>query len=169
MAALLLAGFILIFVLGALAVFARGGAGETVSTISRTPVTTVDPVELEALTRRAIGRMGLQIDRTDPLESDGFGFLAIDPAPYGGGRVYVRTFARSSGERASEADIQRALDAAKDEAANKLILISPAGFTDDAILAARETIAELIDGEGLAALATRETTQPAWKRTPSTI
>src|SRR5687768_2488447 len=105
MSALLLAGVLLVFVIGALALFARGGAGEPMSTSPQKLVVT-DNAELEDLTRRAISRMGLRVERMDPLESDGFGFLAIDSAPITGRRVYVRTISRTSGERAHVSDVQ---------------------------------------------------------------
>ena len=167
MSALLLAGVLLLFVIAALALGARGGASEPASTAPRKLLVT-DIAELEDLTRRAISRMGLRIERVDPLESDGFGFLAVDSSPITGRRVYVRTIARTSGERAGAADIQAALDAAQDEGVNKLVLVSPTGFSDEAILSGQGTIAELLDGEALVTLAAREAPVD-WKRTPSAI
>lgn len=152
MGVFILAGFIAGLVIIAL-MFTRGGAKEPVSRVwpddpRSTPAPTSTRAELEELTRRAIAGWGLRIERFDPNdEKDSFGVLAADPTPITGGKVYVRAFANA----VNEADVQAQLDAARDEGVSKLILISQLGFSDEAILAAQDTIAELVDGRVLAA------------------
>jgi hypothetical protein len=122
--------------------FMRGSAGE--------PVTHAGPphVPVRSAVERAeqlIHALGFQIDRRDPDEGTGPGFVAHSLSRTNPQRIYVRAFELPPDERVRAPDVIAAVDVAKSEGFNKMMLVSPTGFTDEAVLAADDTVAELID------------------------
>ncbi len=162
MGPLILAGFLFLVVVLLFAMFARGGPKEPESTLPGQFVVR-DRIELEDLTRRLIQRLGLRIERRDDSDGRGIGFLAIDPVPIVGQRIYVEMFALPQGERVTEAEVQAAIDAAKDDAVHKVVLVSPGGFSDEAILAARDSIVELLDADALSLALSPRGPLPTWR------
>jgi hypothetical protein len=148
MAVIILAGILFVLAAIALAVFARGGAKEPVTTAGNIApeVAPTTSLELDRKTRQLLIQRGFEIVRVDPDDGGGPGFVAEDRTPVSGQKVYARAFALEKGERVTAAMVQAALDAAHAEGLNKTILISSNGFTDEAILSARDTPAELIAG-----------------------
>jgi hypothetical protein len=141
MGILLLTSFLLVVALVAL-LFMRGGAGE--------PVTHAGPVHASGLTaveraEHLIRALGMQIVRRDPDEGTGPGFVADSRSRNNPQRVYVRAFDLPPEERVRAPEVIAAIDVAKSEGFNKTLLVSENGFTDEAVLAADDTVAELID------------------------
>jgi hypothetical protein len=147
MGILILTTILLVTGLAAL-MFLRGGAREPVTvTGPAPPVPSRRTMEDRAV--QLIGAMGLSIERRDGDERSGPGFVAVRNSDDRPERVYVQIFELPSGERVREPDVIAALDVARSEGFNKTLLLSANGFTDEAVLAAEGSIAELIDAAQL--------------------
>jgi restriction endonuclease len=147
MGVIVLAGILFLFAVIALAVFARGGAKEPQTTAGMpAPVTPpASGAEMDRVARELLTSRGFKIVRVDPDDGGGPGFVAEDATPVTGQKVYARAFAMEIGQPVTAPMVQAALDASHAEGFNKTLLISPTGFSDEAILGARESAAELID------------------------
>lgn len=144
---LVIAAVVAVALLVALALYSKGGAKEPSTATG--PVRPTNPVQLEEEALRLISLLGLEIERSDRDERRGTVYRTIDRTPVTGQRVYVRTFALAPGELATASDVQSVLDEIKQDNFNRALLISPNGFSDEAILAADATSIELIDRAGL--------------------
>jgi hypothetical protein len=136
MGVLILASILVIIAIAAL-MFTRGGATE--------PVTSVGPPAAPSLranlsenTERALSVLGLAVERREAS--------ATWIASNADNRVLVRAFENGP---VRGPDVQAAIDFARSEGVNKTILIATNGFTDEAILAARDTPTELLDSVDL--------------------
>ncbi len=136
----------LLIVVMTLFLFLRGGAHEPTTAPAggvahfATPERTVG-----ARAERLMQALALEIVRRDPDQGDGPSFVARTIEPTNRQEVYVRAFNLPEDERVRGPDVIATVDFAHAEGFNKAILVSPNGFTDEALLAARDTIAELID------------------------
>ena len=123
--------------------FMRGGAREPVTHVGILPASArASPVERA---EQLIAALGLEIVRRDPDEGTGPGFVADSRSAIDPQRVYVRAFNLPPEERVRAPDVVAAIDVAKSEGFNKTLLVSANGFTDEALLAADGSVAELID------------------------
>jgi hypothetical protein len=144
---ILLVTSILLLLLAVPLIFLRGGARETASVIGRP--TAIPSAEIDLAAEQLVRVLGLQIVRRDPDEGDGPAFVTTNVSPNNRQLIYVRAFHLPSGERVREPEVVSSIDFARSEGFHKTILISPNGFTDEALLAAEDTIAELIDDVAL--------------------
>lgn len=88
-------------------------------------------------------------------------FLASDPTPIRGGRIYVRGLLAAEGGPIDADEVRALLDAARAEAVGKAVLVTLGRFSAEAREAARGQPVDLLDGEQLAALLRRHLPQ-AW-------
>lgn len=87
-------------------------------------------------------------------------FLASDPTPIRGGRIYVRGLLSAEGGVDAD-EVRTLLDAARAEAVGKAVLVTLGRFSPEAREAARGQPVDLLDGEQLAVLLRRHLPQ-AW-------
>src|SRR5688500_938114 len=150
MATLILASVLALVLMIAL-MFSRGGAREPATAMGPSPGRPrLDADQLAKRTEEFLRVRGFSIERREPADGRSTVYIAASAEPMVGGRVYVYTM--SLDEPARAADVQSAIDAARGEGLNKAILISPSGFSDEAILSAADTPTELIDGRELDAI-----------------
>ena len=144
----LLVTCLLLLLLAVPLIFLRGGAREPVTALAGP--TAIPSAEIDLAAEQLVRALGLEVLRRDPDEGDGPAFVATNVSRDNRQLVYVRAFHLPAGERVREPDVVSAIDFARGEGFHKTILISPNGFTDEAQLAAEDSIAELIDDVSLA-------------------
>lgn len=94
--------------------------------------------------------MGLEVVQTIDEDGRSLGYIARgDVLAENPQKVYVRAFDRVLGDWIPGYEVAGAIEFARSEGFNRTILVSTSGFSDDAILAAQGTTAELIDGNKL--------------------
>ena len=154
MGVLLLTGFLAVVAVVAL-IFLRGGPREPMTSepmpLPRTAARQEVPGALSSGARaeQLVRALGLEIGRREADEGDGPAFVATEASSTNGQRIYVRVFDLPPGEHVRGPDVIAALDVARGEGFHKTLLISSNGFSDEAVLAAEGSIAELFDGERL--------------------
>jgi hypothetical protein len=144
---ILLVTSILLLLLALPLIFLRGGAREPVTAMGRP--TAIPSAEIDLAAEQLVRALGLEIVRRDPDEGDGPAFVTANASPTNRQLIYVRAFHLPSGARVREPEVVAAIDFARSEGFHKTILISPNGFSDEALLAAEDSIAELIDDVAL--------------------
>jgi Restriction endonuclease len=128
-----------------IALFSRGGAGETLS--GRRVLEGRRGGDLVDATRQVLSAMGYRVGPPEPTPQGRVDLVAEDPRPLAGQRLYIRVFPETSGP-VGVAEVQAALDRIK-EGFHKAVLISSAGFSNEGIAAARDTAVELIEAAQL--------------------
>lgn len=139
---------VLVLVFAGLMLFTRGGAKEVATAagprLETFPRPGID--DIGDVTERLMERLGLRVERREPDDGRGPGYVAETPDPITGGKVYVRAFRLAEGQTVQSQDVQAAILTARDEGMTKAILVAPNGFSDEARLAAEDTATELVDG-----------------------
>jgi len=150
---LLLAGVVVVALFLLLALFARGGATEPV-TSSGVPayaagIAKLTLPELASITSRLFNELGFTKtaqsdfpDRTD--------LVMEDPTPITGQRVYIRAVLTPESGAVESAQVQAALDTARGENLSKAIVVTTGPFSDEARLVSKDASLELIDAAALA-------------------
>jgi hypothetical protein len=156
-----LALVVVVVLLATLALFTRGGPSETLRNV-RPGLPQYSQGELTVLARSMLEDLGLRVTAVEEHAGGKTDLEAANPAPIVGQRVYVRTFAGTQPVGAPE--IQAALDRLTGDSFNKALLIAPAGFSDEAVLAANESAVELIDAARLHSLMSLSAPQQATNR-----
>lgn len=155
MGPLLIAGVVLLLIFLSLALFARGGPTETISTPGLQEeaqgVARLTLEELGSVAGRLFNELGFTTTSTAP-QPGRYDLRMEDPTPVTGQRIYVRCVLRPEAGAVQSAEVQAALDTARHEQLAKAVVVSPATFSDEAQLVARGASVELIDGNALAAL-----------------
>jgi hypothetical protein len=167
MGILILASILVTLAIVAL-LFARGGAKETATATAarremfgatagrdlpeEPPLTRPRNEPSQAMIDKVnalVAALGLTVET--PLEQDGHAaaYIAIGDALGNRQRVYVRAFDLALGQLVPAVEVSNALDFARSEGLHKTILVTTTSFSDEAILAASGTTAELIDGAKL--------------------
>jgi len=115
---------------------------------------------LERALRALFAEMGFA---PEPGEQGGGAveFLASDPTPIRGGRIYVRGLLAADGGPVDADEVRTLLDAARAEAVGKAVLVTLGRFSAEAREAASGQPVDLLDGDELAALVKRHLPQ-AW-------
>jgi hypothetical protein len=114
-------------------------------------VTRMTSGELAELCLRLLARMGYSM-LSQEVDGDLAQVSAIDIAPTRGHRVLMRAYPNAAGQLGPEY-LQHAVDVARAEGVNKVILVAVGGFTHEAEQLADESPLEILDGLQLAELA----------------
>jgi hypothetical protein len=154
MSAIVLGLAVTVLLLILLAVFGRGGAGETFRMRRGEPAPET-ALELARHVERLLRQEGFFVDRSEEATSGPLDLVARDPRPLVGQRVYVRIFGRPIVEPVGAAEVQSALDRIKG-GYHKAVLVSAVGFSDEALAAAQESAVELLDSSRLPEVTTAE-------------
>lgn len=112
------------------------------------------------LLRSLFAEMGFEPDRGERGQ-DAVAFLAVDPTPIRGGRIYVQGVLSEPGVAVGGDEVRAMLDAARGDSVGKALLVTLGRFNAEAREAARDAPVELVDGEALAALLRKHLPQ-AW-------
>ena len=149
MGVIILATVIFAAVIALVAVFSRSATHETWRVSAGFPFK-LGAAQLHELSRAIAQSRGLRIDLEQPHDDGGSGLVATDPTPVVGGRIHVRSL--TSAAPIGSAEVQSSIDEARGEGYQKVLLIAPSGFSDEARSAADKSLVELIDGPRLAEL-----------------
>lgn len=131
-----------------IALFARGGAGETRPL--RRAAGGAHGAALVEETQQVLSSMGYTIGSVASTPSGRVDIVARDPRPLAGQVIYVRVFPDEP-DPVGVSEVQAALDRLK-EGFHKAVLISSAGFTNEGVVTAEDTAVELIDAPRLSEL-----------------
>lgn len=136
-----------------LALFARGGAGETVQPVAlgRKGVANLPLPELARALRELYTARGYTV-LSESLESDHADLLLRDASPLTGQTVYLRCALPGDGGAVDSLEVQATLDRTHGDQLSKAVVATPGGFTGEARLLARDANVELLDGAAIAAL-----------------
>lgn len=155
MGPVLIAGVVLLAIFLSLALFARGGATETIRSTGLFPeaqgVSTLGLEELGSVAGRLFNELGFTGISTELLPGR-YDLRMEDPTPVTGQRVYIRCLLLPEAGAVESAQVQAALDTARHEQLSKAVVLSVATFSDEAKLLAQGGGVELIDGNQLALL-----------------
>jgi hypothetical protein len=155
MGPVLLAGVVLFAIFLSLALFARGGATETISATGLAEeakgVTALGLEELGSVAGRLFNELGFQT-LSASAQPGRYDLRVEDPTPVTGQKVYIRCLLRPEAGAVESAQVQAALDTARHEQLSKAVVITVATFSDEAKLLGQGSSVELIDGNQLAAL-----------------
>ena len=155
MGPVLLAGVVLLAIFLSLALFARGGATETISAEGLSEeakgVVALGLEELGSVASRLFNELGFTTTSASP-QPNRYDLRMEDPTPVTGQKVYIRCLLKPEAGAVESAQVQAALDTARHEQLSKAVVITVATFSDEAKLLARGSSVELIDGNQLAAL-----------------
>lgn len=131
-----------------IALFARGGAGETRPLWRATGG--AHGAALVEETQQVLSSMGYTIGSVTSTPQGRVDMMARDPRPVAGQVIYVRVFPDER-DPVGVSEVQAALDRLK-EGFHKAVLISSAGFTNEGVVTAEDTAVELIDAPRLSEL-----------------
>ena len=155
MGPVLLAGIVLLAIFLSLALFARGGATETISASGLSDeakgVAALGLEELGSVASRLFNELGFTTAAASP-QPGRYDLRMEDPTPVTGQKVYIRCLLQPEAGAVESAQVQAALDTARHEQLSKAVVVTVATFSDEAKLLARDSSVELIDGNQLAAL-----------------
>lgn len=155
MGPVLLAGVVLFAIFLSLALFARGGATETISATGLAEeargVAALGLEELGSVSGRLFNELGFQTASAS-AQPGRYDLRVEDPTPVTGQKVYIRCLLRPEAGAVESAQVQAALDTARHEQLSKAVVITVATFSDEAKLLGQGSSVELIDGNQLAAL-----------------
>jgi hypothetical protein len=140
MSPVVLSLLVFVLLLLTLALFARGGAGETVRMIE--PRTRL-PEDLAKHAPRLLRALGLSVDRVETAANGVTEISAHRDGPVVGHRLSLRLLPREAGP-VGASEVQTAVDAARGEGLHKVVIVSPAGFSDEAMSAAIDAPVELM-------------------------
>lgn len=155
MAPLIIAGLIALLLFLLLALFARGGPTETISTTALPPqaaaVAKLTLPELGSVANRLFNELGFStLSQTEfPNRCDLF---LEDATPVTGQKIYVRCVLTPEAGAVQSAEVQAALDTARGEQFAKAVVMTPGTFSNEARLVSGQTPVDLIDGVALAKL-----------------
>ncbi len=154
MGTLFVAAVAVVAVLLALAFFARGGATETPGTAlaprgEAAPLfAEMDAAAYAEFLRRLVSELGFEVLSCEARE-ERVDVVAEDPTPITGQRAYVRGVLFPADGMVQSAEVQAALDNARGSGLGKAIVVTPALFSKEAELLARDASVDLIDGPEL--------------------
>jgi len=160
------AGFALILLLGRgqrISPAAEGGAPQEPAE-DLAWVRALGPEGFERLLRSLFAEMGFA-PQPGTRGRGSVEFLAVDPRPIQGGRLYVHGAWAPPGAGVGGDEVRTLLDAARGEAAGKAVLVTLGHFSADAREAARDNPVDLVDGAELAALVRKRLPQSWATRT----
>jgi hypothetical protein len=155
MGSLLIAAVLVLALMLLLAMFAKGGPTETISTTGLPPelagMGALQLPELASVTDRLFTELGFSTlsrhERPDRVD-----LTMQDPTPVTGQTLYIRCILSPPDGAIQSAEVQAAMDAARGENLAKAVVVSSGIFSDEAQLVSRNAPLELIDGRALAGL-----------------
>lgn len=136
-----------------LALFARGGATETIAAKGLPPeaagVAKLTLPELGSIVSRLFNELGFHTI-SQSVRDDRCDLVVEDPTPVTGQRVYIRCVLTPEAGAVQSAEVQAAVDTARGENLTKATVVTTGLFSDEAHLVSQQTSLELIDGAALA-------------------
>jgi Restriction endonuclease len=152
---LLIAVLVAVGVFLYLALFARGGPTETIAITGISPeaagVAKLTLPELGSVVNRIFDELGFVTlaKNSWPQRCD---LTVLDPTPVTGQKVYIRCLLTPQAGAVQSAEVQAALDMARNDNLHKAMVVTPGTFSDEARLVSQGASLELIDGDQLAQL-----------------